>query len=533
MKKLIILLLILIPGFVYSQWSSDPGKNLVLVRDSVNRISLNSNANLQWTENDRLYLSWYNSSEGNTSFLQLMEMDGSTNWTRTYVNISRFPYIHIDCSGNAVLSYSIKVNSVFVNLCFWEINQDGETEWGDYKVLLPQYDVPPYIYRHHVTISPDNEILTTFFNDHASSIAAMKILPDGNLAWPENQIVISPGSRSFIFYSDDGGFLLVRTKLFDFNYHGELLLMKYDRNGNPLWDKEEILFSGYIAIWTFSTYQDINGDIYIGFAPSKLIALSVEGSQLWQSGGIDVIYDTTAFFVAPKITGLNNSGELLVNFTRKNSYQKDPQQYGQLISPEGERLWTDKGQAFTEAGQYIEDIQWRLGNDNIYAIYQTGLKDRVDDSSKLAVNIFHYEDIPDWDQSFVLTQQRRFLNSFRVTDVNNDQIVVFWTEGDDGFPGALLAQNIHSDGSLGIKSNSNKKIPVWEAIFDGYNSEYQLLRFNVPSSKGNFALYNITGSIVTNGEIENEVALPGLPSGIYILSIQAGGKRESHKLFIR
>jgi hypothetical protein len=545
MKRLIVLFFILTPTIVFAQWSSDPANNLIIAKDDGNMVFLNTRQQPMWTSNGELFLSWI--EPGKRGCLQLFDDEGFRRWSTPKKGFNGRSRFDIDNNGDAIISYSNygEVSYLYNELKFSKIDRYGETIWSIEEQSLSQDSVLDYIFKHEVRISPQNDILTSYIKSIINDtlvISVNKINSDGSLAWPDKMIKRVDGGRHKVFYGENGGliwlYLMPIRQSHPWIYPFQMQLSSIDKNGIEIWPRNEIIYFGNIS--ALNTFQSKEGNCYIAFNPSKLIALSNDGQQIWEPQGVDVINDTIGDEVSPIIMGITNLNEIFIYFKR-NIRNDNPQHFGQLIGAEGNRLWSEKGKQFTEVDKSIGQSEWRFGNDTVYVVYQRETIYSVKDTSRLSVCIFRYDEKPDWENSIDLMDQGRPIPKsnyeggldFQVSDVHNGQLVVVWSERTPANRTTVYAQNIHSDGTLGIKSSSKKEIPIVPELFKGYDPTNKILRFDHSVSRGNYNLYNTSGSIISFGRIESEVSLPDLPSGIYILNIHTEDKIESHKLFVR
>lgn len=520
------------PVVVFGQWSSDPSNNFIVTEDSAS-LYLNSRLIPYLTHKDELYIGWISSS--NDACIHLFDEHGFAKWDTPIVGNNWWSKLNVDNEGDAILSYSVSKGGYFNELQFMKINRNGEVLWKEDEIGLSQESVPTYVYRHNIRISPENAVLTSYFNsfEDGTSISVNKITSDGNLVWQDQLIKRKDVGRTAVFFGDNGGAIFVYRILTDWANHSNIFVCALDVNGQQIWPKDELIYSGYMAQWTLNTYQSANGNCYYAFQPSKLFALNSNGQQIWEQGGVDIINDSTAFTVSPKIVGLTNSHELLLQFVRKNQYQREPQNYGQLIGTNGERLWSNQGRAYTEDSHFLDNSHWRMNNDTVFVVYQTDYINSEVDSSKLFVCIFRYDEYPDWNNSIDITGHPRPITSYQVSNAHNGQIVVAWTEDVLGVKSTLFAQNIRTDGTLGIKSTSIHQIPEPTIQFAGYDSQNKTLRFDGFVNNGRYYLRNIMGKTVSEGEVKEIVNLPSITPGIHILTIFDSQSQYSQKLFIQ
>jgi hypothetical protein len=78
--------------------------------------------------------------------------------------------------------------------------------------------------------------------------------------------------------------------------------------------------------------------------------------------------------------------------------------------------------------------------------------------------------------------------------------------------------------------------PLWASVYPNpINDGIVNVHLNAMEESANFAITNLVGQLVQEGKLEsiqNTIALPQLPKGVYLLSINQDGKRFTTKLYI-
>ena len=159
----------------------------------------------------------------------------------------------------------------------------------------------------------NNVIVTGQSGDH-TKIITTKFSTNGNLIWERFYTIPGLAVVATWLSKDDSGNVIVTGYRHNFSSHpveSGLLTLKYDNNGNLLWDR---LISG---TWAFAlrSIVDMSGNIFVTGRAWQYTATydfvtvkySPGGTQLWMD-----TFDQNGGFHTPASMDLDNSGNLFV-----------------------------------------------------------------------------------------------------------------------------------------------------------------------------------------------------------------------------
>ena len=179
------------------------------------------------------------------------------------------------------------------------------------------------------------------FNKGVQDAIIVKYDKDGNVLWQKSWGGNSEDYFRFLELTKDGGFIMVGGSMSDdiegitYIYNGEIIIVKYDKDGNMLWQKiwggndndliesvfltedDEIIIAGY------SDSTDIDGITNKGYYDAIIIKYDKDGNLVWQKswGGssgdtIQHMFQTedggfivAGEYVSTDIEGISNKGE--------------------------------------------------------------------------------------------------------------------------------------------------------------------------------------------------------------------------------
>jgi hypothetical protein len=301
-----------------------------------------------------------------------------------------------------------------------------------------------------------------------------------------------------------------------------IYVQKFDGNGAPVWASDVLASNsngispfnnftiasdganGIILAWT----DDRNGDNNIDAAVQRVLN---DGTIPWPSNGSVVSTSTSNSHQNPQILGVNNDGEVLVTWSKKNTNQSQTAIAGQKFSPSGALQWTNSGIEFIPMSADVSGtIGGRVFGSNsaiiVYDVYVGGSSSNikalgVDNAGALI-----------WSPTSTLVAGRS-TSKIHVTNsgLYNDQLIVVWEEGSTASD--IYMQNIFTDGSIGtppISSDATlSDLTVDGATVEGFNPS--VLTYNVPIPLGD--PLPVTGATpnypAATVDITQAVAVPG------------------------
>ncbi len=458
------------------------------------------------------------------------------NYAGSFIDSRENLYICIDRKQPAINGYE------FVLL---KVDKDGNKVFGENGIVFQNPDRNDNMYIPRYSVNDQEDVFFSYFRTIGETSCRIihRITKDGDLPWGVDGLVLTDYITPEIIVSRNDGFYLLVNKYIgvhhdDWRY--EVYVRKYNLEGKPVWERDLMVYKGYMEAWTRDFLTGDSGDFYMGWVPSWLQHVSADGSTLWDGGGLDLISDSTAWGAAPEFAGINSKGELLIYFCRYDNHYKNPQLYGQLIDKQGQRLWGDAGRPIPIndfSGQYAymnDQYRLKMNNDTVFLFYPYPLPANPSHPYSLRAMAIDIEGKAVWPHSIEVAPERPYISLPAVTDFVDNQAILLWSESSSTKKGILKAQNIRTDGSMGAKSVSSRNEAISRKIQFSFNQDTRTIRFNGLTSDEQYTLHNSSGQSVSSGQASQEIHLPELTQGIYVVTLMRGSTLvESFKVYIR
>ncbi len=519
MKKILLVIIIIVPYLLNAQWSNDPAVNTAICdltgSQAIPKIATGSSG--------ISYIGWFSNDSGNYDVrLQKLNTIGNEFWEHNGILISDHPAMSwltdwdmtIDAENHAILTFQDIRNQDNNNIYAYRISPEGNFIWGDDGLELsnsPSFDVSPKV----TVTSLGNTVIAWQSED---VIIMQKISPEGILLWGDNGITLSCAntySWPQLVPVDDDDVIL---KYFEdtgppYSPTRHVYAQRFDADGIPVWTESTVISNaGGISAWTqiFPIVSDGSDGFFIAWhddRDSNMLAsifiqhIDADGQTLFTDNGVEVSLMPNRNHFYPKIAFLSSSDEVYVYWNEMDSDQNQRGIYGQKISGTGERLWTDNGTAFIELSSTdVNPIAARSSNSDVVVFYK---------ESPSAVNNHIKAMRIDEDGAFVWTEEYITLSSVAseklhsvVNHFSYNQWISVWEDRrDDG--GDIYAQNINLNGTLGsgypvsliyfeAEYVDDNVIIYWATQFETDNAGWNIYR----SETGNFE-----DAIIINSEL--------------------------------
>lgn len=176
----------------------------------------------------------------------------------------------------------------------------------------------------------------------------------------------------------------------------------------------------------------------------------------------------------------------------------------------------------------------KMNNDTVFLFYPYPLPANPSHPYSLKAMAIDGEGRAAWPRSIEVASERPYISLPQVTDFVNNQAIILWAESSITKKGILKAQNIRTDGSIGVRSAGKQDQLITSKVQYTFDPETRTIRFNGFTHPDRYAMQNSSGRSICAGQAGQEIQLPELPQGIYILTFLNGSTRiESCKIFIR
>lgn len=548
LKIRILVMVFLAPAMLYAQWSADPSRNLTLFPGVDVSVWYRGVGTIQGCKDGSVYTTFFD--RDTLLHVRRLDKDGFDIWPPNLVTfrVAGFPYggSFIDAHDNLYINFDRQQPAIngyeFILL---KVDKDGRKLFGENGILFQNPNRNDNMYNARYSVNDQEDVFFSYFRTLGDTSCRIihRITRNGNLPWGEEGLVLPEHITPEMIVCEDNGFFLLVNKYIgvhhdDFRY--EVYVRKYDLLGNRVWGRDIMVYKGYRPEWTIDFFKGSAGDFYMGWEPSWIQHIQADGSYEWCGSGIDLISDSTAWSAAPQFAGLNSKGELMIYFCRFDNHYKNPRLFGQLIDQQGQRLWGDTGRPILIedfSGQYASmNNQYilRMNNDTAYLFYRYPLPAYPSHPYSLRAMAIDGEGKAVWPKSIEVATERPNIYMPTVTDFVDNQAILLWSETSSTKKGILKAQNFRTDGTLGIKSGSSPNEPITRKIPYNYNPDTHTVRFTELPGADRYTLHNSSGQSLCAGQAAQEIRLPDLPGGIYVLCLLKDSRViDSFKIFIR
>lgn len=506
MKKIIlsISLVILASMSLLSQWSTDPSINSVVCdlsgSQAVPHIAYDASGNF--------YVGYYSNDAGNYDIrLQYYSYDGIAQWANNGIVISNNTQnswitewdLTTDNTGNCVMAFN-DVRDGNANVFAYSISPTGVFNWGSNGVALTSSSLDEYV--PSITVTSTNDVIVAWSRPTTpyAEVVMQKITQAGVLSWGTSGITYQSGSFSYsgprvlgveggnylmAFYKETGSFPgLVRS----------IYVQKFDASGTALWTSDVLASNdngidnfnnfyiapdganGIIISWTDDRDSDMNID-------GVVQRVNSDGTISWPANGVEVNTTASTSNQDVRILGIDNSGNVLVTWSKKNSSQSQTAISGQKFSPTGARLWTDNGIEFVAMSANVAYTDGGVVYDGTNAMIfyeEYGTSTAYSNINALAVNA---SGTLVWSPTTTLVASRNTSKVHTVVSgIYNGQVITAWEE--DGTD--IYMQNVFDDGSLGVPPISDdatlSDLTVNNVTVDGFDPDVYSYSVPIPAA---------------------------------------------------
>jgi hypothetical protein len=365
-KALSILVMLAILSLAsMAQWSTDPNENNTMSTATGEQAI----PKVATSESGITYIAWFSNVSGNYNvMLQKLDLYGTMLWDEAGLLVSDHPSMTwltdwdmtVDQEDCAILTFQ-DIRNGDNDAFAYRISPEGEFLWGADGVELstgPAFDAAP-----KVCVTNSGNAIIAWQADEV--VILQKISADGEKLWGDNGITLS-GSNSFSWpqllpvgtddvilkYFEDSGPIWAPTR--------HVYAQRYDADGNPVWSEAAVVSdAGGISAWTqvFPFINDGSDGFFMAWHDDRdsdmhssvfVQHVSAEGTILLGEDGTEASLQANRQNFYPYLALPPGSEDIFVYWNEMDSDQNNRGIYGQKISPDGERLWTDNGSAFIE-----------------------------------------------------------------------------------------------------------------------------------------------------------------------------------------
>ncbi|MCX6223906.1 MAG: T9SS type A sorting domain-containing protein [Bacteroidia bacterium] len=438
--------------------------------------------------------------------------------------------LKVNLSGDALIALSEVLQDGTLDISMYKIDQTGKHLWAEtgIKFIIEETNEG----NPRIVVNQDNSIylILNRYNETGildkSQVFIYRISNDGIVLWNSQPKIIKDDQFDMlgkgIMSRPDGSLLIAYTADPPIGSY-QILVKKIDYNGRDLWAKDLPISNQCIGPGTIvHTYAGEDGIFYITWDacacyPARSVAyiqgITADGNILWPEPGLKISEDNSINHYGPVVQGINSNGDVLVLWY---NYQKSSNGtisclYGQLIGQTGELKWGSDGIEIKR--KFGSGFLGSIINDTVIIIY----RDPIFGSSLFEVIkavALTMDGQPCWPDETLINDLRASKSLYGLTPIIGGQgVLVFGEEGGSLLETRLLAQNIWTDGTMGLKSNgTNPQVlkseirvyfkPEEGVIIDGLNGKSDIVIFNtlgqVMHQEQSSAMENSIARIYTN-----------------------------------
>ncbi len=539
-----------------ASWSDDPAVNLAIAdgagEDVVPKIA--------GMPDGGCYVGWFDNSTGNYNVrLQRLAPDGTEQWSHNGIVVSAQPQeswitdwdLICDAQGNCVLTFS-DIRSGNLDVQAYKITPAGDFAWGENGINLSQdaaWEPTPAVCQ-----ASDGDYVFAWgrFPDGASGMMVMqRLAPDGTprLQVGGKPVVVvaneSPGFPDLVPSLDGDVILMWVRDISSYMSPRHIRVQRFDPAGDPVWPTYTAIYDAAAVPMGYAPeiQADGIGGCVCGWhsAPVSMFSsyvqrISADGAEYYAHNGVLVSTDATRHHIDPATAFDPASGEFLVFWNERNSYQSEWGIYGQRISADGARLWGTSGLVIQPVNTVYKSYPRTapLGDGAVCLFTDT-------DSDRLIAYRLDATGANVWAEVPVLVATTPSSKSrFPLFQDAGGVIRIIWEDTRNGTPD-VYGQNLNPDGTLGMDPGAVQDLTVMSETSricpNPFRGSTQIEIVSPMLRAGTIRIVALDGRIVR----EAAIGAPGaaratwrwdgldgsgreVPAGVYAYRFIAGGR---------
>jgi hypothetical protein len=539
-----------------AQWSNDPSSNLILCQTGSP-----TSAKIIYSEGHYIFTYFKSIDKNYCLHLQILDFEGRPKFSGDGLIISDHPQktttlsdLVVDKKGNILIAFSDTRNSPYSDVAIYKLDTAGNQLWGENGISIPipnTNDAKP-----RIVINPDNSITLGFdsfdkvIEEPLMEAVIYHFSENGTMLWNGEPRIIKDQNYDVSPFGmmslPDGGVMIAYTLSLLEQPGLQILMKKIDANGLDVWSKDLIVANQCMYFTAdVSTYAGPNGVFYVtwntnGCYPTLSMVymqgITQDGSTLWPQSAVQLTEDLTNYHYYPGIQGINSEGDVFLLWNMQARFSVVNHLYGQLISPEGQLKWGNKGLEIKQNnsvfayGSIVNDTAVIIYSDPVFEIdmYKVVKAVALDKSGSFC-----------WSQPILINDLKTSKALYGFTPISNSQgVVVFSEEKGILNKPRIVAQNLWTDGSIGLKTNWTDPAEL-EPDLQVYFTPGVGIWIDGINQPGNIMVYNIVGQCLHEEKINTlERQLIKIDDllckpGIYFVKVwQQGANSTCSKIWI-
>lgn len=391
-------LCLLLPGSATAQWSADSLQNLQVCDVTGEQVT----PKIAATSDGGCFISWFDSRSGSYClYLQRLDADGNKLFAADGLLISDKPQqswlvdydMAVDAGDNAIIVFSDTRNSPDeLDVSAYRIGSDGSFLWGADGICLSNTSESSFEAAPKVAVTGAGNCVFAWGKSGTDyTIQLQKLSPDGDKLWGDYGITLDDPVRNLslpipVASGTDNAILLYESATGSYPYPTIWLYTGLlDASGNWGWGGAPILIydSGHISAWSLPEIEPDgqDGAIYSWYDAPNLSNFNVwvqhmdaSGGMLFPMNGAQASTNSNdRLHMNPSAVYYSAQNQTLVYWVEENVNQDSYGVYGQLLSPTGDRLWTDSGLELVPMGtSQISFVSAQADAGGVYVAYFLG-----------------------------------------------------------------------------------------------------------------------------------------------------------------
>jgi len=456
---------LLIVGAATAQWTEDASLNTAVGVQAGEQ----TQAKIAPTPDGGAYISWFGGS-GYDVWLQRLDAEGNAAW--------RAPLLVADRGFSSTQDYGLAIDAVGhallafrddrfggVQITAARVSPEGTLDWGVDGVQVTSdndFKAAPKI-----AGLADGEILVAW--THLNGVRLTRLSADGDVVWGPLVYTDAPGTANLSLSDlhaadaldaeegDLGGAIVMWVRQQGAVGARRLFARSIDNEGNTRWDSGEIFTVGSLQFGNFPGFvPDGDGGFVVAWYTSSPLQSFVQrfdstGAAQFATGGVPVSTNGSQLRTDPGAAFNRTTQDTYVFFRETSLSQNQVGVYGQRLGPAGARLWGDSGVEIAPVdnatASQINAVILDESVDGALVAYTESLgfdNDRVRASARDG------DGAAAWRTPIVTAADQASGKSRLQAKPSSDGFAILAWRDNRNDAGDIYAQNINSDGSLGM-----------------------------------------------------------------------------------
>lgn len=465
LRLVLVALLVCASSLTHAQWSANPASNLVLADHGGEQVQPKMVA----TGDGGFYVSWFDSSDGYSVYLQRLNADGVEQWAHNGVRVAARNFsstqdygLAIDADGNALLSFRFTDGGGVAQILAQKVAANGALQWGNPGIFVSadagDANSPK------ISATGDGSVAVAW-SDSAGAIRVQKLSALGAPLWAGNGVSVVPPSGFFFLadlHGDSGGNVIASWSAQLSFSNRQLWAQKFAAaNGASLWGATPVaVFNGVGGAMQLGNFPPFltdgaDGAVFVWYtvgvsaATVRVQRVSAAGVFAFAQNGVEASANLGQSHTAPSGAFDPVSGDTYVLWRETDiATQSQIGVHAQRIDSSGARLWGNDGKVLVALAAVDQSQLLALpAPGGMLAVWASG---SAPGAMPIRVARLGSDGNYVWPASIIDISSASAAVSRTTGAISSNGFAAFaWTATTASFSGDVHAQNINMDGSLG------------------------------------------------------------------------------------